>query len=1321
MARTPRGRGKGKSSKVYSELESAVAPPGVPRSLSTATNSTRTAQSPANKRRSSRAKLSPHTHGVAIASILASPGEWFQTVDGLQENNNFSRAETVLNKVAREKRLSLAEDNRNVRLYPHPFGQQKKRGRRKAGVNPGGSKEKKGFEPAPEDVDEDVDGDSEAPHNKRARRKAAVNAVENIKKDAQTSPERDDDSDDLLPYNPRRISGGSLADGKGARSAQSSPPPKIESFVPRGKAEERWLRNFNKWKSVVSEQRESTHSPLPKNWVQDQRSQYRQLQQNNKSQLTRDRIALLEAAGFKWGVRKKKSQPINESAVPSDEKESNVVGIGGTGDRSDITSKTSEMRRSPRKGKPTQFFHNTEAASADSAKPKTTGISNTSRPQNAQSELRTLSDLLSNTFKSKSAASRKRKRGGRHSMSSLSMTASDEGTKLESNPLSKRELDEQLIKMEKIRKRRSEGAAKRKQKQKEPLPKETLPQTEPKEIGAVIAESRQEKPSPPPSPLVPSELLAAYGGDRLSKPNDTAPEVKDTALDNFKSPRDAEEPEQVPETNVTKLLVSCLSEDSAERLTAELMKENPPSPIDEDKGVPKSSDQLPAFKYSTSNSDDNGDNLVNATHVEKNSSLELDSETRPSTIFRSSSPGAKELGPRRSPPSKSRRSPSPSKRRGLSSTGGALASLSASQRAGPHVPSDEKATRRQEVTDANSTRDLAVEVAVARCSNTSAQDHAKLSTDQRKDEDASTESNETENSETEGSKVDPDQSEMQVKFPSHDQEIGHFASDSNVSNEETAIPKQVTRWTCDVCKVAAFDTYEEAEAHEKTCSFGKELGKETEPPLDMGKKSSTETDASSQPPEGMSQEESDVTSVEKPASDEAPRQKAAELTDQTPNDTAEANKIVRALQPVNHSPERLEDSTDRAEALQGLALCPDNETAGVSMVRQHPRNDAQLEMAAASELYDEKMAEARRLELASKMVSQRMREIELEMRHIDSDGGPARQYSDDGLPRRRHRHHHVEEFETITHRRSYRSATAASPSIHEGWPRRRYESESDGQYSDGPYYSPGRRRRRHMSEDLGPRYYPGHEPSRRRQDSYDRYGGRRAEPGDPREDDFSDDYGARGGRGGGSPRTRGRRSGREHRDDQREARRHQSSRDRADSPDMRRGGRRRHRPRDEGYYSEDEDGPAVARTPTRRSGKRPRAERDLDGDSPGRRSPEKRRKRSTPPPSSSGKKKKRKGRTPPSSGRGKRLSPLKRGKMSSLELTGLDNGLVLSEVADGEPDGGSGGSDAGGSEGGRGGKPEDPAVAGVGGEGLADDSDEDTWSDGTLLLPPPPA
>ena len=1096
MPRTPRGRGT--SNKVYSELESAVAPPGVPRSLSTATNGTRTAQSPANRRRSSRAKLSPHTHGVAIASVLASPGEWFQTVDGLQENVNFSRAETVLNKVAREKRLSLADDNSNVRLYQHPSSKQKNRGRRKAGVNPSDSKETKDPHPAPEGVV----GDTEMPHNKRARRKAAVDAVENIKKDAQTKPERDYDSEDLLPYNPRKRSGGILVDGEGARSAQSSPPTTIKTFVPRGKVEERWLRNFNKWRTAVSEQSESKNSPLPKRWVQDQRSQYRQLQQNKKSQLTRDRIALLEAAGFNWVARKNKSPQTKDSAAPSDEKESNGVDNGAK--RSEIAaSRTSEKRRSPR-------LH--------SAKPKAIGIATTSRPQNAQSELSTLqadASLQSKSCKSKSAADRKRKRGGRHSMSSLSMIVSDEGTKRESYPLSKRELDEQLIKMKRISKRRSEGAAKRKQKEKERPPKETLPQTELNEIGDAIAMSRTEKPSPPQSPLLPSELLTAYGSDRLSKPSGMPPEVKDTAPDNFDSVGDAKESEQVSETNVTKLLVSCLSEDSAERLTAELMQKNPPSPNMADEGegkcVPKSNDT----------------------------------------------------------------------------------------------------------------------------------------------------------------------------FPSNDQEVG----DSHIPNEETKIPKQVTRWTCDVCNVATFDTCEEAEAHEKTCSFGQEFEKNAEP--DMDDTPSTEA-ASSPPLDGTSQKHStDNLTVEGPAM---------------------SNKIVRASQPLDHSQERLQDFTDRADSLRELPLRRENDSAGASVARYHPRNVAQLELTATSELHDEKMAEAGRLELASKMVSQRMREIELEMRRIDSDRGPASHYADD---RPRRRHHHVEEFETITHRRSYRTESAASSSIHEGWPRRRYDSESDGQYCDGPYYS--MKRRGHMS-DRGPRYYPGHEPIRRRSETYD-HSGRRGF--DPREDDYSDDYGARGDRG--SPRTRGRRSSREYRDEQHEARPSRSrSRDRAYSPHQRRGGRRRHRPPDDGYFSE--DGLAVARSPSRRSGKRPGAEVERGGDSPGRRSPERRRKRSTPPPSSS-RKKKRKGRTTPSSGRGKRLSPLKRGKMSSLELAGLDNGLVLSEVADGEPDVGSGGSDADGGEDAK--KPGDPfesAAAGGGEEGLADDSDEDTWSDGfTLLLPPPPA
>lgn len=116
-----------------------------------------------------------------------------------------------------------------------------------------------------------------------------------------------------LPYNkPTKKKGVSeLVVGRDETISTSSVT--IDTFIPNGKVEEKWFKNFKKWNN--SNATAASSSPIPKNWVQEQRTHYRLLQQNKKTQMTHDRATLLESGGFRWKktyVRKRKAVSNNE-------------------------------------------------------------------------------------------------------------------------------------------------------------------------------------------------------------------------------------------------------------------------------------------------------------------------------------------------------------------------------------------------------------------------------------------------------------------------------------------------------------------------------------------------------------------------------------------------------------------------------------------------------------------------------------------------------------------------------------------------------------------------------------------------------------------------------------------------------------------------------------------------------------------------------------------------------------------------------------------------------------------------------------------------
>ncbi|MCP4744872.1 MAG: hypothetical protein GY874_01850, partial [Desulfobacteraceae bacterium] len=92
------------------------------------------------------------------------------------------------------------------------------------------------------------------------------------------------------------------AESVGESQTQRSDQSEVE-FVPKGKLEERWLKNFNKWKQSIDNQGLddiAQESPIPKSWVNTQRKEYKAMKQNEKTSMTQAKANLLESAGFTW-------------------------------------------------------------------------------------------------------------------------------------------------------------------------------------------------------------------------------------------------------------------------------------------------------------------------------------------------------------------------------------------------------------------------------------------------------------------------------------------------------------------------------------------------------------------------------------------------------------------------------------------------------------------------------------------------------------------------------------------------------------------------------------------------------------------------------------------------------------------------------------------------------------------------------------------------------------------------------------------------------------------------------------------------------------
>lgn len=245
-----------------------------------------------------RAKMSPRTHGAAIAKSLASPAidsAFLMSTTAPITPSKRSSAESALHYVARNSKRGIDDHNNNINTS-----------------------------------------------SKKKRKKKAF------------------------------VSAGRTDDSQSQRSEEEKEEEgKQVVFVPKGKLEERWLKNFNKWKKSVEHNgpHDADHSsPLPTSWINTQRKEYKAMKRSDKkTSMTQSKVDMLESSGFSWDAPKKESSnstsdqtdvyaasnSVDSKAFITTRRRKN----DGNDDNSNEESSPSK-RKSPRKSCPTQFYHN---------------------------------------------------------------------------------------------------------------------------------------------------------------------------------------------------------------------------------------------------------------------------------------------------------------------------------------------------------------------------------------------------------------------------------------------------------------------------------------------------------------------------------------------------------------------------------------------------------------------------------------------------------------------------------------------------------------------------------------------------------------------------------------------------------------------------------------------------------------------------------------------------------------------------------------------------------------------------------------------------
>ena len=1013
---------------------------------------------------------------------------------------------------------------------------------------------------------------------KRRRRKAASDASDKVRNICQMDYNDNDKANsspsDKIPYNkPTKKKGVSeLVVGRDETISTSSVT--IDTFIPKGKVEERWFKNFKKWNnSNNSNASAASSSPIPNRWEQEQRAQYRLYQQNKKTQMTHYRATLLESGGFCWetSVGKRRAESNNEDLA--DVKNTAINQQPSAPSTKDVPDSPSK-RKSPRKSPPTQFYHNLEknseskAASnspkSDKMQPQKLALASSGKPSSPSSKSpskRALSNT-SNSLVSLSADAnkfekqkKKKKRRGRHSTSSLfsleSTTPQQVDTVTKNAPtdtntnknkekvksFSHEELQQELSK--KIKKKRKpakkkssdvEAAAtaaaaaaaggdggranKATEKTKSVDEKESTDNNtgnrsestvdadkkslsttvtteedanQKSEASTVDKSSNSTSAAPSPhSPLRVTRLLPTLDDGKSQAKNSA--EVAANAVNN----NDKEE----EEVCVTKLLLSCLSEDSADKQQA----------------------QGAATKSGVAR-DDDGTNISNTkpSTTQENTKSVLDSSSEVGTIKAGITKDVPKLGPGWQVNIVPRKSGDRSDSYYLSPTGQRFNSM---KRAKAHASAEEE----EEGVDNNKSIEVDETQTAPPASHVNEQESAN-----------------GENPEQ--------QSTLQQQIESADKENLEQSSTLQLQAEETAVEEDNQHdhssdpWICDICQVEKFDDYDDAVAHEKECiktyntqesepsssnenvegasskevfpindhspnveESEEQVGHE-ESPKSLSQSLCAEEDNNlSKPPSAPEKEKSDYRST---ASTDG-RQKGSWTCDVCKVATFEyydeavaheenctADQRENRLSSANNESKSSEKSIDNNQLVlvqNGGSVAVEESTlplfsplsftsplekgndltlVSTSIALQPHQNEtrvteSQLQMVLAEKEYQNRMSEYGRLELEAKIVTARMREIENRIKGLDSTNTT----SNNNVASME-----VNE-ESYSRKRSYHSQSKSSRSMHKSsrsWSHHYESSEEEEERYHDDYISPRKRKQTHMSEPgMESRFYPSY-------------------------------------------------------------------------------------------------------------------------------------------------------------------------------------------------------------------------------------------------------
>lgn len=1112
-------------------------------------------------RRRRRAAVTPRTRGKSIANLLSSSpsnnnSTTARTGKGTSSTSSStpyltpgkrSAAEAILHKVSRAK--SNGNNDNTTALHSSP---KKKR--------------------------------------RKIIRKAASDANEKVRDICQMD-EFDDlnniSPSNLVPYNKPKIStkttGGQevkagrkskgmselvVGDTSSVVQQQQGDIVTVDTFIPKGKVEERWFKNFKKWNSSNNngEGENDSSSPIPKRWEKEQRAQYRLLQQNKKTQMTKDRMKLLQNSGFVWDVQQKGERKDDTKQVVSNDtvtggKATHKTEGASTSTKEDGSSKddSPSKRQSPRKSPPTQFYHNLEkdkgdddksalskspstkkstvSASSTAAKAATNTKSSPSKSPSKRSLSTTNNSLASLSTENKSENNqqqkKKKKRRGRHSTSSLfslegssndTVPVGEDSIKKESTSFSHSELKHELSKKKKRKHRKKKDTtggtneAAKKEEEKTSDNSDVLAATKKATDGDKQSSGKNKTgSSPAESPLRVTKLLPTL--DKGASSLAAAKVSKDTA--------DKEEPEE--SVCVTKLLLSCLSEDSADKG----IQPNSQSPTKEttdktDTGSKRDSSpsrksprKSPPTQFYHNLEKDSRDNNNKTSPEKPNIEKKKSSPRSPKKVTVSASASKWVDSPVISTPERAKleaaraantkdipelgpgwevnvvpRKPGSSKRVDkyyLSPTGQRFNSM---KRAKAHAQeesdkavSEEKTSavqdppsneQKEQVKDSAKSQQQSSPWTCDVCQDATFDDYDEAVAHEKECAIASNNVSqvvESSNKEKETT-ISADNSTVEEETGKSLQSNDALppAAKVNLPEQPTAPQKerpsvgsdgrQGGSWTCDVCKTATFDDYDEAVAHEEKCAIEQRENRSQKNDKvtvhhSRGKKRKSSLQSLGHP----------ENEVAVPPADDLADNTHTKPSSSTPNDKKSSTD---GLVPITatHVGNELAIVQHTAADESSLPLFSPLSLTSPLTHADNRVGDSQLQMVIAEKQYEEKMAEFGRLELEAKMVTQRMREIEQKIKGFGSN-----KVSNDLI--------NMEEgYESVSHKRYQSKSKSSRRSITHNWSSHHYSSEEE-QYDDR-HYTPRKRRHTHMmsTNDIESRMYSGRK-SRRRSDTYE--------------------------------------------------------------------------------------------------------------------------------------------------------------------------------------------------------------------------------------------